>query len=295
MNTSVPIKYTKEQYRNMFTMAFSGIRTIIPFTRPTGFPDLEKSHKRTLPAPSNSLVDQYIAWCGAPALRYANELPPHFCSHWALSLLSQIGASVPYNVLDILNQGAHITVNHPIPRGVPLYLSGKMISVVKEATRVRIHIRITTSTDKYTDAHILDSFLSVPLKTDKKLSKKKPFEPLPMNEIGTWTAGPSAGVDFARLTGDFNPIHVFSPLGRLAGFGGCILHGFGFMARSWEVCRNAGLDISDADLRFTKPLKLPTETLSVQISKTPDAQGRTQLNLKDTTGAIYLAGDFKCK
>lgn len=294
MSCSVPIKYTKEQYRNIYAMGYSGLRTVIPFTRPKQFPTPDKRFDTTIPPISDHLVDEYAAWCGAPADRYKNELPPHFCSHWALSTLSYIGSSVPYNVRDILNQGVHIRVKQPIPRGVPLHVSGRMLSVVHEERRIRIHVQITTGTDKCPDAHILDSYLSLPLETAKKTAKKKQHDLVPMQEIGNWSAGAKAGVDFARLTGDFNPIHVFAPLGRLSGFGGCILHGFGFMARSWERCRNVGMNIHDAELRFTKPLKIPTDTLSVQVSKTLDSQNRSQLHLVDNSGVIYLAGHIIC-
>ena len=73
-----------------------------------------------------------------------------------------------------------------------------------------------------------------------------------------------AGLDFALLTGDFNPIHWISPYAKMAGFKNTILHGFASMALSWEAIVRERLDgdvtrMKAMDVRFVRPQILPGE------------------------------------
>jgi acyl dehydratase len=84
------------------------------------------------------------------------------------------------------------------------------------------------------------------------------------HELGRWSLAHDAGLAFALLTGDLNPIHWLTRAGVAAGFGGPILHGFAMLARAFEgVARTsfAG-DVSQLrtiDARFTRPLRLPAD------------------------------------
>ena len=86
--------------------------------------------------------------------------------------------------------------------------------------------------------------------------------PYDADEIGRFSLPSDAGLSFAMLTGDFNPIHWVTRAGVAAGFGGTILHGFAIFSRALEGVvrgRFAG-DISAVkvwDARFTRPLRLP--------------------------------------
>ena len=46
-------------------------------------------------------------------------------------------------------------------------------------------------------------------------------------------------LDFAKLTGDFNPIHWVPAYARASGFRSCILHGFATMSYAMEAIRSA--------------------------------------------------------
>jgi acyl dehydratase len=71
-----------------------------------------------------------------------------------------------------------------------------------------------------------------------------------------------AGLSFAKLTGDFNPIHWVPAYARASGFRNVILHGFGTFARACEGL-NRGLLGGDVrklkllEAKFTRPLVLP--------------------------------------
>lgn len=74
----------------------------------------------------------------------------------------------------------------------------------------------------------------------------------------------AAGLDFAKLTGDFNPIHWLPAYARASGFRSPILHGFSAFARAVEALTRGPLGgdpgrLRRAEARFVRPLPLPAE------------------------------------
>ena len=117
--------------------------------------------------------------------------------------------------------------------------------------------------------------------------------PVDAREIAFFKLGADAGLDFAKLTGDFNPVHWVPRWARAFGFRNVILHGFGTLARAIEAL-NRGLLAGDVtalheiDVRFTRPLVLPAR-VGVYVSGDKvwvgDAPG----------GPAYLEGTFKLR
>jgi hypothetical protein len=96
----------------------------------------------------------------------------------------------------------------------------------------------------------------------KPAKSEKPRVPEGCHEIAFSKLGADAGLSFAKLTGDFNPIHWVGPYARASGFRNVILHGFGTFARACESL-NRGLLGGDVrklkllEAKFTRPLVLP--------------------------------------
>jgi hypothetical protein len=53
-------------------------------------------------------------------------------------------------------------------------------------------------------------------------------------EIGRFSLSKRAGLDFAKATGDFNPIHWAPRYAKAMGFRSVILHGFGSLSWAFE-------------------------------------------------------------
>jgi acyl dehydratase len=100
----------------------------------------------------------------------------------------------------------------------------------------------------------------------------------------------AAGADFARLTGDFNPIHWLGSYAKAVGFRDVILHGFASFALTFEalvgrVFSGDACRLSRLDANFTRPLVLPAQ-VGVYISG-------DRVYLGDALGgAAYLSGEF---
>ncbi|SDU04448.1 MaoC like domain-containing protein [Pseudomonas pohangensis] len=270
--------------------AFAG--SVIPLINSRKVPPLDEVREFKVAPPSAHLLDKYLAWSGAPADRYDGILPPHFCSHWAMGALATLGGLAPYDVRSILNQGLRLQIKAPIQRGESLLLRGQLLSINEEPSRVRIHTRIVARTAAQGEVMIIDNYTAIPRGgKSKKAASTRPDETL-YKTIGHWSAGPNEGINFGLLTGDYNPIHTLWPVARRSKFGGCILQGFGTLARSFEVIRDAGFDIADIEVRFIKPLLLPCPMLEVQLAEAPDSKGAQHFRLRNQDGSIHLAGSF---
>lgn len=273
-------------------MLLVGVRSLVPLFRPKSVPSTPITKSSVLSAAPVDLVDHYAEWSGAPTERYVDSLPPHFCSHWAIPMLAWLGGHAPYNVFGLLNQGIRLQIHAPIPRNTPLHLSGKLMSVNDDGNRGRIHSRVSAGVDGKKDCITIDNYTVVIHRSTKGKSERKAPEDHSFKTVGTWSVNESDGVNFALLTGDFNPIHTISAVGRRSQFGGCILHGFGQLARSYESLVDFGFDIAEIDIRWIKPVKLPSGNMEVQVAQIANNEGRMPIRLLGSDGVVHIVGSI---
>lgn len=78
--------------------------------------------------------------------------------------------------------------------------------------------------------------------------------------LGQWQAAADTGRRYARVSGDWNPIHLAAPLARPFGFPAAIAHGMWTVARclGWLAAKPPGPG-ARLEVRFLKPLLLPGE------------------------------------
>ncbi len=271
------------------TLVGAGIRSLRPARRNPGSfePLLEETA-----APSDRLVTTFLNWSGADPAHYTGVVPPHLFTQWGFSLMVRLMAQTRYPLARILNQGCSLRVNRPLPRGEALQLSARMVHIDEDAHRARLHMRLVTGTRSTPDALENDLYSVIVLGPKSAGGAAGDTAERRMVEIGTWSAGAGDGLDFALLTGDFNPIHWLLPAARLTPFRACILQGFGSFVRSYErITGHFGAPVDDIDVRFTRPVTLPTESLAVLRSARPGRDGRYRVKLESRTGT-HLAGSF---
>ena len=105
-------------------------------------------------------------------------------------------------------------------------------------------------------------------------------------EIGELRIGAQAHMNFAHLTGDFNPIHVDQAVGRRSIFGNVIVHGMNVALSSIEIYLATRMmrdpaaplpDIARIQVQFLKPTFVD-ECLSI-ICVSSDRK-RTRLSVR---------------
>jgi acyl dehydratase len=153
-------------------------------------------------------------------------------------------------------------------------------------------MEISSGTELQPDAVVATLHTTFILASQKKSSGARPQEDqTAWTPVGTWHTAGNDGFRFALLTGDFNPIHWIGLAGRLSPFKRKVLHGFGMFVRSYEVLAAQGA-IKEIDVRFLKPVALPSGELRVEQSA-PDAQGWRTMRLVGNNGQLHLVGRFR--
>jgi acyl dehydratase len=237
-----------------------------------------------LPARPTALLEDFVRHVGGSPSAWRGVVPPHLYSQWTFPLFSQLLLGLSYDLRKVLNGGARVVVNQPLPAGEPLFVRARLDAIDDDGRRALVRLTSTTGTVSAPDAIQGDLHCFVPLAKAKGEGKGAGKEAATVGvqarEIATWRLNAQAGRDFALLTGDFNPIHWIPAAGRMAGFGGCILHGYGTMARAWEGLIQ-GVHAGDIhalrsmEVRFTRPLRLPgAASLFVEALPTADEAGR---------------------
>ncbi len=260
------------------------------------------------PLPAD-LVRDYIRHVGGDPSAYKGIVPAHLFPQWGFPLATRTLQGLPYPLLKVMNGGCRMQVNSQLPLGKKLTVTAHLQSIDDDGRRVVLQQHVVTGTADQPEAVVADFFAIVPLprkraetsspgsdKVNKdsvnndKLRKHKPRVPTAAREIGFWRLPANAGLDFAKLTGDFNPIHWIPAYARASGFRNVILHGFSTMARAAEGL-NRGLfaggvhTLKTLDVRFTRPLVLPARVglyVDGQSVFVGDAPG----------GPAYLVGSF---
>lgn len=249
--------------------------------------------------PSAELARAFVAFAGGDHESHRGTLPPHLFPQWTLATASRALATVPYPLARIVNAGCRLEIRDRVPAGEPLSVRARLESIDESASRVLLTTRIATGTQSAPDALVAELRAYVPLArraseaTPKTRERSEPARvPGEARELTHVELASGAGLDFAKLTGDFNPIHWLAPVARSAGFRGCILHGFGTFAIAASAVMR-GLLSSDAarlrslDVRFTRPLVLPAR-VGVYVA------GTDEIFVGDAPGgAAYLAGRFQ--
>ena len=253
-------------------------------------------HRLTVSPRPAELVNAYVRWVGGDPSSYKGRVPAHLFPQWGFPLTGKMMDGLSYPMLAAMNGGCKLTINGALPAGEPLEVTGRLDAVDDNGQRAILDQKIVTGTKANPEAVVAHLYVFVPLEREEKKNgkaKDKARVPVDAREIAFFKLGPNAGLDFAKLTGDFNPVHWVPRWARAFGFRNVILHGFGTMARAIEAL-NRGLFAGDVtalqeiDVRFTRPLVLPARVgVYVRGDKVwvGDAPG----------GPAYLEGSFKIR
>jgi acyl dehydratase len=245
------------------------------------------------------LVKDYIRHVGGDPAAYRGIVPAHLFPQWGFPLAARTLRDIPYPMLKVLNGGCRLEVASQLPLGEPLQASACLVDIDDNGRRAVLHQKVVTGTASAPEAVTGHLYAIVPLggppeETGEPRPKAdKPRVPAQVREIGYWRLPADAGLAFAMLTGDFNPVHWVRPYARASGFRSMILHGFSTMARAIEGL-NRSLFSGDAralvtfDCKFTRPLVLPA---AVGLYVKDD-----QVFVGDAPGGpAYLVGSFQTR
>ena len=255
----------------------------------------------TLAPRDKDLVRCYVRQMGGDPSAYKRTLPAHLFPQWGFPMATQALSVLDYPLQRTLNAGCHMEINAPLPQGEPLHVKGQLVSVDSDERRVLMETRIVTGTKSEPEALVGTLTAIIPRRKKgggAKAAKKEPprvphasQEVQAAREVHRWKLKASAGLEYAKLTGDFNPIHWVPALAKASGFSNVILHGFATMAYAIEGLHRGVFSgdinaLKTIDVRFTAPLVLP-RTVGLYLSDDDS------ITVGDGPGGrAYLTGAF---
>ena len=288
------LRHLPQQWPVIQALAQSAVQSL---QRPTkqGDPAVPSAwHEMTLPPRPPALIRDLITWSGGDPLAYNGALPPYLFPQWSFPQIAAVMRQLPYPLTRILNAGCDLTLHQPLPANEPIFLRSRLLAIEETDSSKRFTVEIESGTQTAPAAlhALLKTYLPLAKKPYPSAKKERPRIPLDAKELRYLRLAPDAGGDFALLTGDINPIHWFAPYAKLAGFRGCILHGFASLALVYEAfararCAGRPHAIQRLNIRFSRPLRLPAR---VGIYTTPHDNA---IFLGDAPGAPpYLQGSI---
>jgi hypothetical protein len=225
-----------------------------------------------LPPRPPDLVRDYIRHVGGDPSAYRGVVPAHFFPQWGFPLAARTLVGLPYPLARALNAGCRLESRLPLPAGEPLHVRARLESLDDDGRRAILGQTVITGTRSAPEAVVAEMRVFVPLAGDREPGRgngerrRKPPVTVPpgLKEILFTRVRRDAGLDFAKLTGDFNPVHWIPAYARAAGQRSVILHGFSTMARAAEAVVRRVLSgdpsrLETLEARFTGPLVLPAE------------------------------------
>lgn len=255
------------------------------------------------------LVRDYVRHVGGDPAAYKHVVPAHLFPQWGFPMAAKSLEDLPYPLVKVLNGGCRLQMNAPLPQGEGLHVRAWLQDIDDNGRRAVLHQRVVTGTSAEPEAAVADLYAIVPTgskaeasgngerkpaaRPDGAARKDKSRVPIDAEELARWRIRTDAGLDFAKLTGDFNPVHWIRPYARAFGFRSTILHGFSTMARAIEgLNRNLFAGSTNTlrvfDSKFTRPLILPAQVglyARGQRVWVGDAPG----------GPAYLEGTFETR
>jgi hypothetical protein len=260
---------------------------------------------RSRPPLPRKLIDDYLEHVGGDPRAFEDEVPPHLFPQWCMPALARGLEGLPYPLLGAVNGGCRVRVRGRILDNEPLEARARLEDIDANDRRVVLRQHVTTGGRSRPDALAIDFYTIVPLargrgkergtdaRAETSPDKNRPRVPDAAREISRTRRGKDAGLAFAKLTGDFNPIHWLAPYARASGFGNVIQHGFASLALCWEALaqRLLGGDvhaIETFDVKLSRPLVLPREVGIYVLGR--------EVFVGDAPGELaYLTGSFTAR
>jgi MaoC like domain len=218
--------------------------------------------------PPVALQHAFVRFCGGDPSRYAGRTPPHLFCQWVLPAALSLAKRLPYPPLSVVNLGCSLRVEGALPDRGQVTVHSTLIDVSESDGKVRLTLGLLTLFEKEVrlraELRLLVRLPNVSTPRPLGPGRERPIVPDGARELCRRRLGADAGLAFAELTGDFNPIHWSETYARMAGFKSSILHGFGSFALAYESLVGGRLsgrfdDIRRIDAEFAAPLLLPRE------------------------------------
>lgn len=246
-------------------------------------PDLRLSRPAVAIDPDH--VRAYAEVCGFAPSQTLPLTYPHMLA-FGLHMGIMTDASFPYPAIGTVHLGNAITQHRPIA-------PTERLDVTATATNLRGHAKgrvfdlVTTVTaDGETVWESTSNYLRIGKGDPEAAPEGEPFEVVP--GTGTkWRLAGNLGREYAAVSGDHNPIHLYPWTAKAFGFPRQIAHGMWSKARCVAAIANRLPDAVTVEVEFKKPILLPA---SIAFGSRISEDGIAFSLTNPKNGAPHLVG-----
>ena len=217
----------------------------------------------TLPAPDRQEIERYAAALGfeSAAVPLTWWYLPVQRAHMA-TLLSD---AFPWRLAGIVHVENTLVAHAPAPIDTPLLLATR-IDILPPTASGAVYCALETVVSANGEPILTctSKYLAVRgRRSGKPRSERAPVAPGAV--IDSWTLAPSSGRAYARVSGDWNPIHLTRWSARLMGLPAPIIHGMHTLGRTCAALEKAaGRRVDAITVRFTAPVPLGATAVLTQ-------------------------------
>jgi MaoC like domain len=220
-------------------------------------------------------------------LRYPLSITPPLCFHYLALQRAQLQAMLapgfPHPLPGMVHLAQTFTRLHDW-QPLPWQLTMAMHEVPAPGGALRLRV----SADFLQDGQpVLRAECLYLARRSARMAKPAPAAaPQSGQAIAHWSLGADAGRRYARLSGDWNPIHLWPWTARPFGLQQPILHGMHSAARcEAELARHLGRPLQHLHIAFRRPLALPGQARLLR-------QGEGNFHLLDGSGQRVAQGSW---
>jgi acyl dehydratase len=220
-----------------------------------------------VPVDLDHLAD-YDRVCG---FRLADRLPatyPHVMG-FPLALRLMTAPEFPVPVTGVVHVANRITVRRPVHTGERLDFAAYAENLRPHDRGRQLDVVLVGSVAGEEVWRGVSTYLSRERRGGGGERRDRAATP-PTAASATWRLTPRIGTEYARVSGDHNPIHTSRLGARLFGFPRPIAHGMWSKARCLAALENRLPDAFTVSVAFKLPVPLPT---TVALGATPTEEG----------------------
>lgn len=237
-------------------------------------------------------TDKLAAYRKTCGFEESSLLPPTFPHVLAFPLQMQLmtAREFPFPLLGLIHIANRIRIHRPLGGITQLYIG-------VQATALQAHAKGATFTlvTQVEDGLGLlweeeSTMLCKGVKLDGPVLDEAQPARLPVSELARWSAPAHIGRQYARVSGDYNPIHLSAPSARLFGFPKAIAHGMWLKAHTLATLDDH-LPASNVEIsvEFHKPVRLPGDL----VLSASAAGSHGQLQVEGEPGIVHMTGSWK--
>ncbi len=204
-------------------------------------------------------LSQYQSVCG---FMESSTLPvtyPHMLA-FPLHMALMTRTDFPFPLLGLVHIANRITQHRPLPSQQPLSIECRLGNLQSHDKGQAFSVITQVSMD----AEVVWESVSTMLHRQAQGKSSKPVReskhpavaPTPSD---IWFLDEGLGRRYARVSGDFNPIHLHALSARLFGFPQAIAHGMWSKARCLAALQPDLPDTYEVDVQFKLPILLPAQ------------------------------------